>query len=234
MCHSCVLKHIHQNRGEVENKAKEEAEAKKLAEQEAKATAQAESKKVADVKTKSEAEIKTLAEQNAKSKADADSNAKAEAETKSNSSIEEEKDLARQKEISSRIAEDVKTDRTPPSPVVVKRRARPDAQEREQPAIPSYQRHSMAKNQIEADGYSRYAKSSTTAGGTDGKRKTLHETGFKTADERMQQLNQDEQRRKASYSMLKSRLGEPSVSFLINYLQTFFSYFLLVEDQDAY
>merc|ERR1712241_615200 len=68
----------------------------------------------------------------------------------------------------------------------------------------------MAENQIEAHGYSRYAKSSTAAGGTDGKRKTLHETGFKTADERMQQLNQDEQRRKASYSMLKSRLGEPS------------------------
>ena len=78
------------------------------------------------------------------------------------------------------------------------------------PAIPTYQRHSLAENQIEADGYNRYAKTSTVD--ENGKRKTLHETGFKTADERMQQLNQDEQRRKASYSMLKSRLGEPSVS----------------------
>merc|ERR1712129_114799 len=118
-----------------------------------------------------------------------------------------EEDLARQKEISSRIAEDAKTEKTPPSSIVVKRRARPTSDEGE-PAIPSNQRHSIAENQIKADGYSRYAESSTDT--DNGKRNTLHESGFKTADERMQQLSQDEQRRKASYNMLKSRLGEPS------------------------
>merc|ERR1712037_337643 len=118
-----------------------------------------------------------------------------------------EEDLARQKEISSRIAEDAKTEKTPPSPIVVKRRARPTSDEGES-AIPSNQRHSIAENQIKADGYSRYAESSTDT--DNGKRNTLHVSGFKTADERMQQLSQDEQRRKASYNMLKSRLGEPS------------------------
>ena len=125
-----------------------------------------------------------------------------------------EEDLARQKEISSRIAEDAKTEKTPTSPIVVKRRARPTSDEGE-PAIPSNQRHSIAENQIKADGYSRYAESTTDT--DNGKRNTLHVSGFKTADERMQQLSQDEQRRKASYNMLKSRLGEPSVSLFINY-----------------
>ena len=64
----------------------------------------------------------------------------------------------------------------------------------------------MAEDETEVDGYSRYSSNIT-----DPKRKTLHETGFKTADELMQQLNEDEKKRKASYSMLK-RLGEPQVS----------------------
>ena len=80
-------------------------------------------------------------------------------------------------------------------------------------------RHSMAENQIEADGYSRYTSNPTDQ---QPKRKTLCESGMLTADQLMQQLNEDEKRRKASYSMLMRTGEEPKPSTLSVRLQNSF------------
>jgi len=117
------------------------------------------------------------------------------------------KSLQVQLDAAAKIAEDAKEDLPLSSSnnnVVVMRNKKP-AQSASDASIPSYQRHSMAEDQMDADGYSRYQSSSDQQSP---RRKTLHESGFKTADQLMQQMSEDERRRKASYNILKNRMTD--------------------------
>ena len=116
------------------------------------------------------------------------------------------KSLQVQLDAAAKIAEDAKEDLPLSSSnnnVVVMRNKKP-AQSASDASIPSYQRHSMAEDQMDADGYTRYKSSDEQSP----RRKTLHESGFKTADQLMQQISEDERRRKASYNILKNRMTD--------------------------
>ena len=116
------------------------------------------------------------------------------------------KSLQVQLDAAAKIAEDAKEDLPLSSSnnnVVVMRNKKP-AQSASDASIPSYQRHSMAEDQMDADGYTRYKSSDEQSP----RRKTLHESGFKTADQLMQQMSEDERRRKASYNILKNRMTD--------------------------
>ena len=104
--------------------------------------------------------------------------------------------------------------------MVVMRRSRAPMHSSSEATIPKYNRHSMAENQIEADGYSRYTSNPTDQP----KRKTLCETGMLTADQLMQQLNEDEKRRKASYSMLMRQGEEPRAPLNVRLQNSFLKY----------
>merc|ERR1719510_2348349 len=110
------------------------------------------------------------------------------------------KSLQVQLDTAAKIAEDAKEDSS--SNIVVMRKK--PAQSASDASIPSYQRHSMAEDQMDADGYTRYKSSDEQSP----RRKTLHESGFKTADQLMQQISEDERRRKASYNILKNRMTD--------------------------
>ena len=108
------------------------------------------------------------------------------------------KSLQVQLDTAAKIAEEAtETTNGSSSVVVMRKKTSSDA------SVPSYQRHSMAEDQMDGDGYSRYSNQTQPE---PTRRITLHESGYKTADELMQQMNEDERRRKASYSMLQSRL----------------------------
>merc|ERR1719510_247703 len=110
------------------------------------------------------------------------------------------KSLQVQLDTAAKIAEEAKEDSS--SNIVVMRKK--PAQSASDASIPSYQRHSMAEDQMDADGYTRYKSSDEQSP----RRKTLHESGFKTADQLMQQMSEDERRRKASYNILKNRMTD--------------------------
>merc|ERR1719510_81318 len=110
------------------------------------------------------------------------------------------KSLQVQLDTAAKIAEEAKEDSS--SNIVVMRKK--PAQSASDASIPSYQRHSMAEDQMDADGYTRYKSSDEQSP----RRKTLHESGFKTADQLMQQISEDERRRKASYNILKNRMTD--------------------------
>merc|ERR1719510_1544664 len=111
------------------------------------------------------------------------------------------KSLQVQLDTAAKIAEEAKEDSS--SNIVVMRKK--PAQSASDASIPSYQRHSMAEDQMDADGYTRYQSSSDQQSP---RRKTVHESGFKTADQLMQQMSEDERRRKASYNILKKRMTD--------------------------
>merc|ERR1711899_583058 len=138
------------------------------------------------------------------------------------------KSLQVQLDAAAKIAEDAKEDLPLSSSnnnVVVMRNKKP-AQSASDASIPSYQRHSMAEDQMDADGYSRYQSSSDQQSP---RRKTLHESGFKTADQLMQQMSEDERRRKASYNILKNRMtdnAQVSITYRLRLLDSYHLDFL--------
>ena len=138
------------------------------------------------------------------------------------------KSLQVQLDAAAKIAEDAKEDLPLSSSnnnVVVMRNKKP-AQSASDASIPSYQRHSMAEDQMDADGYSRYQSSSDQQSP---RRKTLHESGFKTADQLMQQMSEDERRRKASYNILKNRMtdnAQVSITYKLHLLDSYHLDFL--------
>merc|ERR1711983_177748 len=185
-------------------------EAKAKAEAEAKALAEAEKRQKEEEQQKQKDEERKL---QLKKQAKAAEEKQQEAERQK---LEEErKDAEKLAQESKRISSSP-DDKSPSSEenkteVVVMRRSRAPMHSSSENTIPKHNRHSMAENQIEADGYSRYTSNPTDQ---QPKRKTLCESGMLTADQLMQQLNEDEKRRKASYSMLMRTGEEPKPSTL--------------------
>merc|ERR1719384_1184155 len=197
------------------NKQKALLEAKAKAEAEAKALAEAEKRQKEEEQQKQKDEERKL---QLKKQAKAAEEKQQEAERQKLAEEQErQKKLEQERKDAEKLAQESKRissspdDKSPPSEenkteVVVMRRSRAPMHSSSENTIPKHNRHSMAENQIEADGYSRYTSNPTYQ---QPKRKTLCETGMLTADQLMQQLNEDEKRRKASYSMLMRQGEEP-------------------------
>merc|ERR1712012_471061 len=202
------------------NKQKALLEAKAKAEAEAKALAEAEKRQKEEEQQKQKDEERKL---QLKKQAKAAEEKQQESERQKLAEEQErQKKLEQERKDAEKLAQESKRissspdDKSPPSEenkteVVVMRRSRAPMHSSSENTIPKHNRHSMAENQIEADGYSRYTSNPTDQ---QPKRKTLCESGMLTADQLMQQLNEDEKRRKASYSMLMRTGEEPKPSTL--------------------
>jgi hypothetical protein len=103
-------------------------------------------------------------------------------------------------------------DKSVSSPIVVRRKPQQvTIESRKDKCISSIETSNIPSDNEDTKKQAKIISHVTTANqplpNTDPRRKTIHGSDYATPDELMQQVSQDEQRRKASYNLLKSSVG---------------------------